>query len=124
MTETMLKTAAVSRRGFMAGAGGLTFAVAATANGFTLTTAAEAKTAGAEMSAWVRIAADNTITIFTPGAEMGQGSGTSVPLILAEELDADWDKVVLETAPSNPKVYGYTRKRRGRITQSMAIWNR
>ena len=37
---------------------------------------------------------------------MGQGVLTSLPLILAEELDADWSKVKTEFAPSNPKVYG------------------
>ncbi len=37
---------------------------------------------------------------------MGQGVYTSLPLILAEELDADWSKVKIEFAPANPKVYG------------------
>jgi isoquinoline 1-oxidoreductase beta subunit len=37
---------------------------------------------------------------------MGQGTLTSLPLILAEELDADWSKVKTELAPPNPKVYG------------------
>jgi isoquinoline 1-oxidoreductase beta subunit len=37
---------------------------------------------------------------------MGQGVLTSLPLILAEELDADWSKVTSEYAPPNPKIYG------------------
>ena len=37
---------------------------------------------------------------------MGQGVITSLPLILAEELDADWSKVTFEYAPPNPKIYG------------------
>ena len=37
---------------------------------------------------------------------MGQGVLTALPLILAEELDADWSKVKCEFAPANPKVYG------------------
>ncbi len=111
----------LSRRGFLVGTGGLTFAVALGANGVTLISPARAKATAQEISAWVRIAPDNMITIFTPAAEMGQGSMTSVPLVLAEELDADWDKVTLEWAPADPKIYGYTRKRRGRISQSMAI---
>src|SRR5215471_4878950 len=45
-------------------------------------------------------------TILCPSAEMGQGVMTSLPLILAEELDADWSKVKTEFAPANPKVYG------------------
>lgn len=52
------------------------------------------------------IAPDNTISIICPTAEMGQDVYTSLPLILAEELDADWSKVRTEFAPANPKVYG------------------
>ncbi|MCH7542806.1 MAG: xanthine dehydrogenase family protein molybdopterin-binding subunit [Proteobacteria bacterium] len=111
----------VTRRGFLAGTGGLTFAIVLGANGAGLITPARAKSMAQEITAWVRIAPDDVITILTPAAEMGQGSMTSVPLILAEELDADWDKVVLEWAPADPKVYGYTRKRGGRVSQSMAI---
>ncbi|MDX1485679.1 MAG: molybdopterin cofactor-binding domain-containing protein [Alphaproteobacteria bacterium] len=113
----------VSRRGFLKGAGGLTFAVTMGSGGMQLLTPTEAKALAGhtDMSAWVRISPDNTITILTPGAEMGQGSMTSVPLILAEELDADWNLVHLENAPADPKVYGYSRKRRGRVQHSMAI---
>ena len=112
----------VTRRGFLAGSGGLTFAIVLGANGAGLITPARAKSVAQEITAWVRIAPDDVITILTPAAEMGQGSMTSVPLILAEELDADWDKVVLEWAPADPKVYGYTRKRRGRVSKSMGIF--
>jgi isoquinoline 1-oxidoreductase beta subunit len=113
----------VSRRGFLKAAGGLTFAVSMGAGGVQFLTASEAKALAGhtDMSAWVRISPDNTITILTPGAEMGQGSMTSVPAILAEELDADWNLVHLENAPADPKVFGYTRKRRGRVSHSMAI---
>lgn len=103
----------VGRRGFLKGAGGLTFAVALGANGVSSIGPAQAKTAH-EISAWVSISPDNLITILTPGAEMGQGSMTSVPAILAEELDADWSKVSLEWAPANAAIYGYeNRGRRG-----------
>ena len=41
---------------------------------------------------------------------MGQGVLTSLPLILAEELDADWSKVKCELAPGNPKLFGGVHK--------------
>jgi isoquinoline 1-oxidoreductase beta subunit len=54
----------------------------------------------------VTIAADGTVTVMMPAAEMGQGALTALPLILAEELDADWSKVKAEYAPPIPKIYG------------------
>ena len=47
----------------------------------------------AKLNAYMTIASDNTITILCPTSEMGQGVLTALPLILAEELDADWSKV-------------------------------
>ena len=45
------------------------------------------------------IAPNGTITILSAGAEMGQGSMTTLPMIVAEEMDADWSKVAIEMAP-------------------------
>ena len=64
--------------------------------------------ANAQITPWVRIAPDGTITIYSAGAEMGQGSMTSLPLIVAEEMDADWSKVKIEWAPADANIYGYT----------------
>ena len=50
---------------------------------------------------WIKIAADNLITIYVPHAEMGQGVHTSLAMMLADELDADWNKIIIEEAPSN-----------------------
>ena len=58
------------------------------------------------MQPWISIATDGTITIMSAATEMGQGSITSLPLIIAEELDADWDKVKIVPAPVNEKIYG------------------
>lgn len=67
---------------------------------------AEASDAQA-LNAFVRVAPDNTVTLFSKGPEIGQGIKTAFGLIIAEELDADWNMVKVEQAPINPKVYGY-----------------
>jgi isoquinoline 1-oxidoreductase beta subunit len=98
----------ISRRAVLAGLGGMSFCVAVGTDGIQLMSQAQANAlANTPVTPWVRIAPDGTITILTAGAEMGQGSMTSLPLIVAEEMDADWSKVALEWAPADPKVYGY-----------------
>jgi isoquinoline 1-oxidoreductase subunit beta len=54
------------------------------------------------LTAWLRIAPDDTITVMIPSAEMGQGITTSLPMLIAEELAADWSKVRIEFAPVDP----------------------
>jgi len=50
---------------------------------------------------WVRIAPDDTVTVFVPHSDMGQGVQTALPMMLAEELDADWAHVRMEQAPAD-----------------------
>jgi isoquinoline 1-oxidoreductase subunit beta len=57
------------------------------------------------LNGWVKIQADGTVTVAVPHQEMGQGIYTSLALLVAEELDADWSKVRAEQAPIDP-VYG------------------
>lgn len=58
--------------------------------------------AGAQpyLTTWLRISPDNTVTVIVPHSEMGQGILTSLPMMAADELDADWDKVHVEQAPA------------------------
>ena len=93
----------ISRRGFVAGTAGLTFAFTLGGLGRGV---AIGETKPTEFNAWVSISPDNLVPIICPSAEMGQGVYTSLPLILAEELDADWSKVRVEFAPANQKLYG------------------
>src|SRR5215472_11519428 len=98
----------LTRRSLLAGAGGMTFCIALGSGGVRLMGQAQANAlANAPVTPWVRIAPDGTITILSAGAEMGQGSMTSLPLIVAEEMDADWSKVAIEWTPADAKVYGY-----------------
>lgn len=53
------------------------------------------------LTAWVRIGTDNSVTVIVPHSEMGQGVHTSLPMMLAEELDADWSLVRMEQAPAD-----------------------
>ena len=94
----------VSRRQVMIGAAGLSFALAL--GGRTDAAVIGTERAGKAMSPWVSVAPDSTITIMSAATEMGQGSMTSLPLIIAEELDADWSKVKIVPAPVNEQIYG------------------
>src|SRR5882724_2064896 len=71
---------------------------------------ADAATAGGEKAvfapnAFIRIDGKGKITLIMPQVEMGQGIYTAIAMILAEELDAAFDQVVLEAAPPNDKLY-------------------
>jgi isoquinoline 1-oxidoreductase beta subunit len=95
-----------SRRGFMIGIAGMTFAVAAGEEWFANAATEASDAAGTSFNPWVSISPNGAISIVAPATEMGQGSLTSLPLIVAEELDADWSKVVVVPAPPIDKVYG------------------
>ncbi len=58
---------------------------------------------GNSLNAWIRIAPDNTITVAVPRAEMGQGVYTSLPQIIAEELEVDMSTIkVIHPQPESP----------------------
>jgi isoquinoline 1-oxidoreductase beta subunit len=70
--------------------------------------AAAAAAAGAPAfapNAFLRIGADGSVTIIAKHVEMGQGAYTGIATVLAEELDANWTDVRVESAPANAKLY-------------------
>jgi isoquinoline 1-oxidoreductase beta subunit len=58
-----------------------------------------------EPNIWLKISPDDTVTIMLTQLEMGQGVMTSMPMLVAEELDIDWNKIKTEWVPADPK-YG------------------
>jgi isoquinoline 1-oxidoreductase subunit beta len=102
ITDHLIQTTAISRRSFMVGAGGLGVVVA-------FTDVSEALAQGAKTfkpNAWVTVATDGTVTIISPSSEMGQGVMTAMPVLVAEDMDADWSKVKVVQAPSDAKTFG------------------
>jgi isoquinoline 1-oxidoreductase beta subunit len=64
---------------------------------------AEAATAAAfHPNAFIRITPDNRVTVIVGLSEMGQGVLTAIPMLVAEELEADWAKIGIEQAPADP----------------------
>ena len=55
---------------------------------------------------FVSIAPDGTVTIVTHRSEMGTGSRTSLPMVVADEMEADWSRVKIVQAPGNEQKYG------------------
>ena len=59
------------------------------------------------VNVWVKLDRDNTITAIVPHSEMGQGVFTSMAQMLADEMDADWEKVRFEQAPAHEAYANY-----------------
>ena len=53
-------------------------------------------------NSWIHLAPDDSVTLMTATSELGQGSMTAIPMLLAEELEVDWAKVKVKPAPVNP----------------------
>jgi isoquinoline 1-oxidoreductase beta subunit len=103
--ENLEHGGALSRREALAAMGGLTFS-------FVLPSGEPGSALAqpsAMQTAWITIRPDGAVSIMSPAAEMGQGSRTSLALIIAEELDADWSRVQIEMSPLDDKVYGNPR---------------
>src|SRR5271165_1858129 len=79
----------LGRRGFLQALGGLVVS-------FALPEGSRADTSPVKLNAFIRIAPDDTVTLFIHKAEMGQGTVTSLSMLLAEELECDWKKIHTE----------------------------
>src|SRR3984957_18718668 len=62
--------------------------------------------ADAKLNAFVRVGADDSVTLTIHRAELGQGSMTALSMLLAEELECDWSKIRTEFAKVDPANYG------------------
>src|SRR5262245_63134670 len=98
----------LNRRAFLKQAGaGLTFALTLEADPRALLSEAAAADGPLTANIWVTISTDGTISIVSPAAELGQGTFTTLPAVLADELDADWGKVKpIYPLEWNEKKYG------------------
>jgi isoquinoline 1-oxidoreductase subunit beta len=94
----------ISRRSFIVGSGAGALGISFGSMDF-----AQAQTAPFTPIAWVVIAADNTATIYSAGSEMGQGTMTSLPAVVADHMELDWSKVRVMHAPADPKRFGNPR---------------
>jgi isoquinoline 1-oxidoreductase beta subunit len=95
--------AGVSRRDFLrsgaALSGGLMIGFRVSAGGKRGQVAAGGVPGEASPNAYLRIAPDNTVTVVLAHAEMGQGIWTTLPMLIADELDADWKDIRVEHSP-------------------------
>jgi len=92
------------RRTFLIGSaaalGGLALGYRAWTNAFEAQAAALVTRDGESLlGGWVKIGTDDTVTVYVPHVDMGQGVHTALAMMLAEELDADWSRVRAERAP-------------------------
>jgi len=103
----MSTVVSVNRRGFLKATGAT---AAGLLLGFTLPErnklAAQFPVPAPKTKAYIHIGTDDRVTFILPKAEMGQGPVTSLSQLLADELDADWNKIRVEFAPVDPALYG------------------
>ncbi len=97
-----------SRRGLLAGAGALVVAFRLDPKPARAAPGPNLADVKAQPNAFVRIGADDTVTVVIKHLDMGQGNTTGLATILADELGADWAKVRTEFAPADAALYNNT----------------
>lgn len=75
-----------------------------------------------EMNGYLKIGNNGVVTIFAPNPEFGQNVKTSMPMLVAEELDVEWKNVLVEQAPYNPNIYTHTRQFTGGSMGILMAW--
>jgi len=95
----------MTRRAFLKGslaATGLTIAVSVSPVGYRLVNASQAKEAlkGFKPNLWYEITPNNVVTVFIGASEMGQGTHTTLAMVLADELGADWKQIRVRQGPA------------------------
>ncbi len=101
--RSFLKVSALSGGGMLLGISWLSTTKAVGSPTTDLVSGMNAPTNWSELNGFVQITPDNIIRIMSPNPEGGQGVKTSMPMIVVEELDADWPKVVIEQAGLDTK---------------------
>ncbi|MEE2839168.1 MAG: molybdopterin cofactor-binding domain-containing protein, partial [Acidobacteriota bacterium] len=86
---------------------GLTLAVAATPSGLKVMAMSETDTESNRFqpTVWYHLSADDHLTVMVNKVEMGQGTHTALPMIVADELDVKWEQVSIEQAPTRKEYY-------------------
>lgn len=122
-SERAVKRTAIQmdRRNFLrvSGAAGAGFILAFSIRG--KAEASPSNTSANPLNAYIRVSPDGSIYIYSKNPEIGQGIKTAMPMIIVEELDADWKDVKVEQSPINEKVFG--RQNAGGSRSIATNWN-
>ena len=111
MDKTPTTKQGISRRKFLKNVGGVTIFIGTSGLLTQVVACTDEKKVKSilqkkQLTAWIEMDTDGNMIIYNPAAEMGQGSMTSLPVIFAEEMDADWSKVKVLFSPQISEIYG------------------
>lgn len=114
--RAFLKTSLLTSGGILFG-----FNISNATNSFTLIKDERALTESLELNAFIKIAKNGIVTIYAPNPEIGQGVKTSMPMLIAEELDVLWKNVKVEQGKLDTK--NFTRQVAGGSNSIKTAWN-
>lgn len=99
--RSFLKVSALAGGGMLIG-----FNLFASAKAADILSAGAPPTEGVGLTSFIKITPQGEIIILSPNPEFGQNVKMAIPMIVAEELDVNWQQVVVEQAPFNTQLYG------------------